>query len=77
MASTQDDRPRVVRIAAAVRFLMDKKGLTTKQVADSMGVSRARVAQLISGQHPIDKSIPGLAKAVGVKEATVLREAGL
>ena len=77
MAAKTDNLPRVALVANAVRHLMDKKSLSLTDVAKSMGVTRARVSQLVSGQHPVDKSIPGLAKALGTTEAALLKEAGL
>lgn len=56
---------------------MQEKGITQRQVADSMGVSEARVSQLLAeirnNNFTLDTMLR-LSKAVGMKAAIVLYE---
>ena len=60
-------------MAARLKALRDRKGLTQVQLAEKSGVSRTYLARLESGrQDPTLSTLEKLAKALGVKVGRLL-----
>ncbi len=61
------------RMAARIKVLRDRRGLTQEQLAEKAGVSRTYLARLETGrQDPTLSTLEKLAKALGVRVGRLL-----
>jgi transcriptional regulator with XRE-family HTH domain len=81
MASARGSRraSRAIDLGNRVRELRRAQGLTQQQLADRVFMSAANLSRIETGDQgpPQDETIKGLAEALDVDEAELLRLAGL
>jgi transcriptional regulator with XRE-family HTH domain len=65
--------PLVEKVAARVKQLRERRGLTQEALAARAGISRAYLARIETGRHePTLTTLERLAKALRVRPATLL-----
>ena len=61
------------RLAAALRYLYESKGLSYTKISNQTGMSRATVVRVINGEREITVSyLEKLCKVFGVKPSAIL-----